>query len=584
MLSKFIVVFALLLLSFPLTTFAAPLPIEFAIYPDYPAGQRHFLGVFQDGLVRFSSTRGATTGFMDVHGRVVIPERLGITSPFSEGRASVNDEYGLIGYIDMQGNVVIPTILQRGYAFNDGLAAVQKNDLWGFIDINGNVVVPLIYEQVHLFSEGLAAVSNAEGKWGFVDRNGNEVVPLIYQRVFGFNEGMATVENNGKFGIIDRTGRVIVPIENDWVSGFGQNGIAAIIGDVSVDGSSFFVDRSGAKIITDARFAHNVLGVDTSRVTLATWGVLDHFIEDFAPVIAWLGEPSREVSPRSELPARIAFMNRSGEIVYVTDIEYNSSIGATGFVCEILYIEIGHEIAAFNMQDGNVVYLGRFEGVMYFSEDLAAVRRDGKWGFVDKNGDIVIPITFQHALGFSEGLAAVSIDDMWGFIDRSGNVVVPLEFNFVSSFSEGLAFVMVFDNEIFDLPENPYLDPFHAFIKNPLRNLIRVNIDGRYIMFDQNPIIEDGRILVPMRAIFEALGADVYWEAASQTITATRGADTIMMSISESEMTRNGHTISFDVAPSIRDGRAFVPVRAIAEALDAEVNWDSGSNTVLIRH
>jgi len=582
MLNKFTIIIILLIISFPLTTFAAPLPIEFAIYPDYPAGQRHFLGVFQDGIVRFSSTRGATIGFMDAYGRVVIPERPGTTNPFSEGRASVGD-YGQMGFIDMQGNVAIPLIYQRVIAFNGGLAAVQKNDRWGFIDIDGNVVIPLIYEQVYLFSEGFAAVSNAYGRWGFVDRQGNEVVPLIYQQVFAFMEGIAIVKNNDKFGAVDMTGRVVIPIENDWVSGFGEDGIAAVIGDVSVDGSGFFINTSGVKVITDARFVHGVVGVDTSRVTLATWGVLDRFIGDFAPVIVWLGESLNEVRNRSELPARIAFMNRLGEIVYVTDIEYNSSIGATGFIDEILYIYIGQEIALFNMQDGKLVYMGRFEGVRPFYEGLAAVRRDDKWGFIDTSGNITIPITFQNAFDFSEGLASVSIDYMWGFIDRSGNVAVPLEFNFVSSFSEGLAFVMVFDSEIFDLPENPYLDLFHAFIKNPLRNLIRVNIDGSYITFDQNPTIEDGRTLVPMRAIFEALDAYVYWEAASQTITVTRGADTIVMSIGVSEMLLNGHTISLDVAPSIRDGRTLIPVRAIAEALDADVVWDSENNTVVIR-
>jgi len=543
--------------------------------------RRMFSGGFRDGIARFSGDTG--TGFVDVTGRVVIPERPGITSSFSYGRASVSDEYGLLGYIDMQGNVVIPTIFQQGFAFVDGLAIVQKDDLWGFIDIDGNVVVPLIYEQVHLFSDGLAAVSNTDGKWGFVDRNGNEVVPLIYRQVFSFREGMATVEDNGKFGILDRTGRVIVPIENDWVSGFGKDGIAAVIGDVSVDGSSFFIDRSGTKIITDARFAHDVIGVDTSRVTLATWGVLDHFIEDFAPVIVWLGEPSREVNHRSELPARIAFMNRSGEIVHVTDIEYNSSVGETGFLNGIFYVVIGQELALFSIQRGNVTFIGMFEGIMPFSEGLAAVRRYEKWGFIDTDGNMVIPMTFQNAFDFSEGLAAVSIDDMWGFIDRSGNIVVPLEFGFALSFSEGLAMVTVYDERVFDSPANPLYYMSYGFIKNPLRNLIRVNIDGRYIMFDQNPIIENGRTLVPMRAIFEALDADVYWEAASQTITATRGSDTIVMSIGESEMTRNGRAISLDVAPSIRDGRTLVPVRAIAIALDAEVNWDAGSNTVLIR-
>ncbi len=111
---------------------------------------------------------------------------------------------------------------------------------------------------------------------------------------------------------------------------------------------------------------------------------------------------------------------------------------------------------------------------------------------------------------------------------------------------------------------------------------ITVLLDGIKLKFDQVPIIVNDRTLVPLRAIFEAMGATVEWNEATQTVTSTKGGVTISMTINKAEMYKNGETIILDVAPQLVGGRTLVPVRAVAEAFDCRVDWNGLKKAVLI--
>lgn len=111
---------------------------------------------------------------------------------------------------------------------------------------------------------------------------------------------------------------------------------------------------------------------------------------------------------------------------------------------------------------------------------------------------------------------------------------------------------------------------------------INVVLDGEYLYFDQNPIIEDGRTLVPMRAIFEALGATVNWEQSTQTITSKKDNITIILQIGSNIMKKNTEDIILDVPAKIYNDYTMVPARAVAEAFGCNVGWDGDTRTVTI--
>ena len=103
---------------------------------------------------------------------------------------------------------------------------------------------------------------------------------------------------------------------------------------------------------------------------------------------------------------------------------------------------------------------------------------------------------------------------------------------------------------------------------------VRIIVNGRDLAFDVPPVIEDGRTLVPVRVIFEALGANIEWDNDTKTVTAVKGRTKVVMQVGDAYIKINKKIVKLDAPPVIKDGRALVPARAVAEAFDAAVNWD----------
>lgn len=111
---------------------------------------------------------------------------------------------------------------------------------------------------------------------------------------------------------------------------------------------------------------------------------------------------------------------------------------------------------------------------------------------------------------------------------------------------------------------------------------ITVTVNGEKINFDQHPIIENDRTLVPVRFIFEALGATVEWVPATETVIAYQGSHRVVLQIGSYRMLQGGKTVLLDAAPRLVNDRTLVPLRAISEAFGAVVEWLEESKTVVI--
>ena len=111
---------------------------------------------------------------------------------------------------------------------------------------------------------------------------------------------------------------------------------------------------------------------------------------------------------------------------------------------------------------------------------------------------------------------------------------------------------------------------------------ITVTVDGKNVEFDQPPVIENDRTLVPMRAIFEALGAQVEWDEESRTVTSVRDSHSVSLTIDSDIMTSGDEEIKLDVPAKIINDRTMIPVRAVSEAMDCIVDWDAQTQTVII--
>ena len=111
---------------------------------------------------------------------------------------------------------------------------------------------------------------------------------------------------------------------------------------------------------------------------------------------------------------------------------------------------------------------------------------------------------------------------------------------------------------------------------------IKITINEEAKTFDVMPVIVDGRTLVPMRGIFEALGAEVGWDDATKTVTGTTPKVTVKLQIGSKLAVVNSNAKTLDVPAQIVEGRTMVPVRFIAESMGCKVDWDANTKTVII--
>lgn len=117
---------------------------------------------------------------------------------------------------------------------------------------------------------------------------------------------------------------------------------------------------------------------------------------------------------------------------------------------------------------------------------------------------------------------------------------------------------------------------------------IKVVINNQELYSADKPVMVDGRVMLPLRAIGEAMGCEVIWVDGTKTANLKNETTIVSMQIDNKNITRVKRTnqekklLQTDVPPMLINGKTYVPVRALAEALDAVVGWDGTSKTVII--
>lgn len=115
-----------------------------------------------------------------------------------------------------------------------------------------------------------------------------------------------------------------------------------------------------------------------------------------------------------------------------------------------------------------------------------------------------------------------------------------------------------------------------------LASNVKVLVKGNQLIFDQKPVVSNNRTLVPLRAIFESLGAKVEWDEATKIVTGSKDNTVIKLTIGNSMAYKNSSPLQVDVPPTEINGRTMVPARFVAEALGATVGWNEATQTITI--
>jgi KWG Leptospira. len=244
---------------------------------------------------------------------------------------------------------------------------MKSKSAFTFTPINGE------YDYIGEFREGLAFVRNNydEFRAGYIDKTGKIAVPLDYYGRFGketfvhynhFCEGLAPlIDGRGRFGYVNKIGETVIPFEYDFTYTF-SGGLAA----VKKDGKWGFVDRSG-NVAIPLKYDSVGPGIfHEGRIAVKQsggWGYIDKTGAELTPFIF----ETANSSDHDEAHAEVNLASHQ------TDSDETGS----------------------------------------FREGLAVVKKDGKYGYIDKTGAVVLPVIYDRATSFSEGHAAVKKDGAW---------------------------------------------------------------------------------------------------------------------------------------------------------------------------
>lgn len=347
-------------------------------------------------------------GFIDKAGQVVIPFQYSDVSTFREGYAFTCKAGEDCKYIDKSGKVAINTAYTGGYRFYDGVAIISQKGLWGAIDKTGKQVIPIKYENVTNYSEGVFGVK-LYGLMGFVDNKGNSLTSIKYKQIMPFMNGAAWAVLNNELFLITRDGEKKITTAKGYdikPDNFAPFGIARV-----KEGENYFLVTKSGRIIK---------GLGGSN-------------------FEWVGPYTEEMIPVRDKTSAY-FIDVEGRLVS------KKKYAVVGPYFDGVAWVSDNELSYYGIDKNEKVVTDKYYDTHRenFSEGLAAVKKDDKWGFINTKGKMVIKAKYDKVESFSNGFAAVEINGYEGFINTSGKEITKMKYYTTEPFCNGFAQVQDF--------------------------------------------------------------------------------------------------------------------------------------------
>jgi len=294
--------------------------------------------------------------------------------------------------------------------------------------------------------EALAVLRDGIEKTGDVNlvtlyensRYAYEMNRASYENVTAIYGQTVQVQLDGKWGIANTDGRIIIPCEYSKISTFYKDRAIA-----SVDGNIYAVDRNNNRLaityeqVTDfGNYAENRLPLLINGNWLRATGDLELGATTFEYIGMYSGGYAA-----AKINGKWGVIDLSNK--WLIPAEYDDVIRDELGQCyaqEIVFARSGDSVY---MIKGGVPVGDIYEDARPFSDEgYAAVKKNGKWGFINTSGIEVIHYVFDDALSFGQHLAAVKNGEYWGYISRFGHFVIEAVFLEAKSFSDGSAPVL----------------------------------------------------------------------------------------------------------------------------------------------
>ena len=298
------------------------------------------------------------------------------------------EEKGKLGLVDLQGKTVLAPTFNSIEEKQPYFFACSKTK--GCSVYNGNLQLVLKgdYNSIELGCEGQFIVEKNR-KYGVVSEKGTIILPLKYSFIDSNKNGY-TVTLNDKTGLFNSEGKEIIPISYHWIYTDKIDDNIPIVAEL--DGKEGYINTKNEWVIPP-----------TYRDAFAFRQGLAKIreVRDYIYYINLKGEP--------------VIQDFDANVIEPSD---NTYIVGVRKECKYMVYDLnGNLLDTYNLLRNN------------WSDDaIFAVKKGGKWGYIDGYGKVIIPLEYEEVRNFSEGLAAVRKDGKWGYINPKNEIVIPIEF------------------------------------------------------------------------------------------------------------------------------------------------------------
>jgi hypothetical protein len=352
-------------------------------------------------------------GYIDIDGDIAIEPKFTYASDFHDGLAYARID-SLIGYINMRGiykySVTIKKERQSKIRI-DSASRIIFDSIW--------VISPPIHEENPFFTSNSLYFKMLKDKGNMLKPDENDI---------SFSEGLALFYNpqSLRFGYINKRGKYII---GPRFSNGGKfiNGLAR----VQIDDKTGFIKRDGTFLV-EPKYSS---ATDFSGGLASAVIVKEETSEDGVKKTFWYTYVIDSYGNFKPEPQGY-FMIEQFQNEYALVTNY------------VLALMGGSAYKTFIDKSLRPQTEEYFEDAKGFSENFAAIKINGKWGFVNSSFSHFIDIIYDDAQSFKEGLAPVKNENSWGYIDRDGNTVINFMYERCTSFNNGLAYVWLDNNGI----------------------------------------------------------------------------------------------------------------------------------------
>lgn len=387
--------------------------------------------------------------------------------PYKEGELLIQKE-GKYGVINLKGNQIIKPQYDQinvdGYSNNEngykdaGYIVGNKTEegyRYGYININGKVILETEYNEIQRITDvkrnDIYLIAAKNGQYGLF-KNKEQIIGNEYQSItYNLTDETLILQKTKKFGVANLDGKIIIPVEYKQIDNTG-----IYIYATNEDGTENVYTKEGTEIQADSNIAiletaneNYKIKIDNTNGTV--YSIIDKndniITKQTYSYIEYLTGDNFIVS----LDGKLGVINSNNEIKI--DIKYDSieKLQDTDFVTTTLAKNKTTQIYDKNinklcdLSNANIVVEKEYikiyndEITKYFSlsgkeisnkealkgNKIFATANNGKWGFVDSNGNILLDYQYEKATDLNEyGFAGIKLDGKWGVVNSDGKIIV----------------------------------------------------------------------------------------------------------------------------------------------------------------